>query len=42
MEKNEIVDYKSEIISDKSKVNFLRRSTLNEGILDEENNENNE
>ena len=42
LEKNEIIDYKTENINDIPKVKYLRKSTLKEGILDEDNNENNE
>ena len=42
LEKYEIVDYKTETIPNAQKVNSLRKSTLKEGILDEDNNENNE
>ena len=42
LDKNEIIDYKTENINDIPKVKYLRKSTLKEGILDEDNNENNE
>ena len=42
LEKNEIVEYKNENNTNKSKINALRRSTLTEGILEEDYNESNE
>jgi len=42
LEKNEIVEYKNENNTNKSKINALRSSTLTEGILEEDYNESNE
>ena len=42
LEKNEIIEYETKNTNNIPKVKSLRKSTLKEGILDEDNNENNE